>query len=69
MPLMVPPHKYSTYIAIISSTFAISSVLGPLFGGAIADGSTWRWVFYLKYVVPPPQGQEFYDTAPYLDGD
>ncbi|KAH6634688.1 major facilitator superfamily domain-containing protein [Chaetomium sp. MPI-SDFR-AT-0129] len=47
-PLMVPPAKYPTYIAIISSVFAISSVLGPLLGGAIADHATWRWVFWLN---------------------
>ncbi|KAK4184619.1 major facilitator superfamily transporter [Podospora australis] len=47
-PLMVPPAKYATYIAIISSVFAISSVLGPLLGGAITDHTTWRWVFYLN---------------------
>ena len=49
-PLMVPPAKYPTYIAIISSVFAISSVLGPLLGGAISDHTTWRWVFWLKCV-------------------
>ncbi|KAK3687883.1 major facilitator superfamily transporter [Podospora appendiculata] len=48
VPLMVPPAKYATYIAIISSVFAISSVLGPLLGGAITDNTTWRWVFYLN---------------------
>jgi MFS family permease len=49
-PFMVPPAKYPTYIAIISSVFVISSVLGPLLGGAICDHTTWRWVFWLKYV-------------------
>ncbi|KAK4032521.1 major facilitator superfamily transporter [Parachaetomium inaequale] len=47
-PLMVPPAKYPTYVAIISSVFAISSVLGPLLGGAISDHTTWRWVFWLN---------------------
>jgi MFS family permease len=28
--------------------FAISSVLGPLLGGAISDNATWRWVFWIK---------------------
>ncbi|KAH6706125.1 hypothetical protein VD0002_g5664 [Verticillium dahliae] len=48
VPLMVPPSKYATYIAIVTSVFAISSVLGPLLGGAITDNTTWRWVFYLN---------------------
>lgn len=51
---MVPPQKYPTYISIISSTFAISSVLGPILGGAITDRTTWRWVFFFKYVHRGP---------------
>ncbi|EEY15609.1 conserved hypothetical protein [Verticillium alfalfae VaMs.102] len=34
--------KFATYIAIVTSVFAISSVLGPLLGGAITDNTTWR---------------------------
>lgn len=48
VPLMVPPDKFATYIAIVTSVFAFSSVLGPLLGGAITDNTTWRWVFFLK---------------------
>lgn len=55
--MMVPPAKLATYVSIVTSVFAISSVLGPLLGGAINDSTTWRWVFYLKsdaqrYTVP-----------------
>lgn len=48
VPLMVPPAKFATYITIVTSIFAISSVLGPIVGGAIADKTSWRWVFYIK---------------------
>ncbi|KAF4487966.1 major facilitator superfamily transporter [Fusarium agapanthi] len=48
VPLMVPPEKYATYISIMSSTFILSSVLGPILGGAITDHTTWRWVFYFN---------------------
>ncbi|KND91015.1 putative MFS-type transporter [Tolypocladium ophioglossoides CBS 100239] len=48
VPLMVPRPKYATYLAIITSVFAVSSVLGPLLGGAITDHTTWRWVFFLN---------------------
>ncbi|KLO86312.1 Uncharacterized protein LW93_11086 [Fusarium fujikuroi] len=48
VPLMVPPDKYATYISIMSSTFILSSVLGPILGGAITDHTTWRWVFYFN---------------------
>uniref|UniRef100_L7JCG2 Major facilitator superfamily (MFS) profile domain-containing protein n=1 Tax=Pyricularia oryzae (strain P131) TaxID=1143193 RepID=L7JCG2_PYRO1 len=48
VPLMVPPAKFATYITIVTSIFAISSVLGPIVGGAIADKTSWRWVFYIN---------------------
>jgi len=50
---VIPPLKFGKYMAIISSVFAIASVLGPLLGGVINDHSTWRWVFLLKYVFLP----------------
>lgn len=46
----IPPEKFGKYMAIISSVFAIASVLGPLLGGAINEHTTWRWVFLLKYL-------------------
>ncbi|KAI0814258.1 major facilitator superfamily transporter [Xylaria sp. FL0064] len=49
--MMVPPAKDSTYVAITTSVFALSSVLGPLLGGAINDHTTWRWVFFLHVSV------------------
>jgi MFS family permease len=45
---VVPPEKYGKYMAIISSVMAVSSILGPLLGGAINDHTTWRWVFLLN---------------------
>ncbi|MCJ1393515.1 hypothetical protein MMC18_006390 [Xylographa bjoerkii] len=47
-PDMVPPERYGLYMGIVSSVFAIASVLGPILGGAISDHSTWRWVFLLN---------------------
>lgn len=44
------PEKLGFYSAIISSVFAMSNLLGPLFGGIIADRTTWRWIFFIKYV-------------------
>jgi MFS family permease len=35
---------------LIGVVFACSSIAGPLLGGAIVSSSSWRWVFYLKYV-------------------
>ncbi|OJJ60253.1 hypothetical protein ASPSYDRAFT_201631 [Aspergillus sydowii CBS 593.65] len=36
------------YSGIISSVFAVSSLLGPILGGVIVDNTTWRWIFYLN---------------------
>jgi MFS family permease len=48
MTAVVPPEKFGKYMAIISSVFAVASILGPLLGGVINDNTTWRWVFLLK---------------------
>lgn len=47
-PGLVPREKHGRYMAVISSVFAIASVLGPILGGAITTHSTWRWVFLLN---------------------
>ncbi|RAH86595.1 MFS general substrate transporter, partial [Aspergillus japonicus CBS 114.51] len=39
---MVPPEKYAKYTGLISVVFVFSLLLGPLFGGAITQHSTWR---------------------------
>lgn len=45
---MVPPSQYGPYNVAISLTIALSYLLGPLLGGAIADNTTWRWIFYIN---------------------
>ncbi|OTB01301.1 hypothetical protein M426DRAFT_14609 [Hypoxylon sp. CI-4A] len=45
---LVPPPKYPLYTSIIMVMFAVAFALGPVFGGLITDGSTWRWVFLLN---------------------
>ncbi|OTB00543.1 hypothetical protein M426DRAFT_324209 [Hypoxylon sp. CI-4A] len=47
-PELVPPEKWGNYIAIVSVVSILSSVLGPILGGAINDHSSWRWVFLLN---------------------
>lgn len=47
-PTLVPKKDYGKYIGIISSVFALASILGPILGGAISSNTTWRWVFLLK---------------------
>ena len=42
----VPLRKRPIYIGFLSSMFGISSVIGPILGGAFTDRLTWRWCFW-----------------------
>ncbi|KAE8163989.1 MFS general substrate transporter [Aspergillus tamarii] len=48
---LVPPEKYAKYTSSVAIVYALSLLLGPIFGGAISESSTWRWVFLLN--IPP----------------
>lgn len=45
---IVPKEKIPLYGSFYSVAVAVSTLLGPLLGGAINDTTTWRWVFYFK---------------------
>jgi MFS family permease len=45
---IITPDKIGLYTGILTSVFAIASLLGPILGGVIVDNTTWRWVFFLK---------------------
>lgn len=42
----VPLRRRPIYIGLLSSMFGISSVIGPILGGAFTDKLTWRWCFW-----------------------
>ncbi|KAE8380494.1 major facilitator superfamily domain-containing protein [Aspergillus bertholletiae] len=48
VPDITPDRWLGVYSGVVSSVFALSSILGPLLGGIIAQHSTWRWVFLLN---------------------
>jgi len=43
-----PLEKRAMYTALVSAAFGVSSVIGPLIGGAFTDHLTWRWCFYIN---------------------
>lgn len=45
---IVPLRKRPIYVGLMGSMFGISSVVGPLLGGAFTDNVSWRWCFYIK---------------------
>lgn len=40
--------KRAIYIAAFSSMFGISSVVGPILGGALTDRVSWNWCFWIN---------------------
>ncbi|MCJ1392052.1 hypothetical protein MMC18_004919 [Xylographa bjoerkii] len=47
----VPLKKRPIYIAMLSSMFGISSVVGPILGGIFADKASWRWCFWINLPI------------------
>ncbi|KAI0472610.1 putative efflux pump antibiotic resistance protein [Xylariaceae sp. FL0804] len=45
---LVPPHKYAVFVAYTGIVIVMSSVLGPIVGGAISTNTTWRWIFLIN---------------------
>jgi MFS family permease len=48
---IVSPRDRGKYTPFIVSTFTVSTVLGPVIGGGITDGASWRWVFYVNLPI------------------
>ncbi|TAQ89186.1 hypothetical protein B7494_g2485 [Chlorociboria aeruginascens] len=50
--VLTTPKERPIYISLITPTWGLGTVLGPLVGGAFADSSaTWRWGFYINLCI------------------
>src|SRR4029450_3483091 len=51
LPAAFPPEKRGAAIGLFSAVTGIAVALGPLVGGAIAEGLDWTWIFWLNVPI------------------
>ncbi|KAH8703009.1 major facilitator superfamily domain-containing protein [Phaeosphaeriaceae sp. PMI808] len=48
---LVPLQERPKFIGLVMATSSLGLILGPVIGGAILNGTTWRWVFYINIPI------------------
>ena len=48
---LVAPRERGRYQGLFGAAFAFSSIAGPLLGGFITSGLSWRWIFYVNLPI------------------
>ncbi len=49
--VLLPPNRRARPQGLMSAVLAVAWVIGPPVGGAISEGMSWRWVFWLNVPV------------------
>ncbi|OJK00812.1 hypothetical protein ASPACDRAFT_1867925 [Aspergillus aculeatus ATCC 16872] len=47
----VPLPKRPMYMGILGAVFGVSAIAGPLLGGALTTGASWRWCFLINLPI------------------
>ncbi|TPX30491.1 hypothetical protein SmJEL517_g05953 [Synchytrium microbalum] len=50
---MFPLERRPKFLVVVFINFGVSTVLGPLVGGAFIDRLSWRWCFWLNIILCP----------------
>src|SRR5437763_499254 len=45
------PHRMGRIMSIIGVPMLLAPIFGPVVGGAIIDGASWRWIFFVNLPV------------------
>ena len=56
---LFPPAERGKYMGFLAGIFALSSIIGPVTGGALTDSFTWRWAFFINIPLGIPIGLIF----------
>jgi MFS family permease len=52
MPEVTPDRAKKHIAAIVGFVLTVAGIGGPVLGGILTQYTSWRWVFWIKFVPP-----------------